>query len=173
MIDRCFRGQCWVFGDNINNDVAFMFSEKNKFLTNPKELAKYCMVGYDPGFPGKAKSGDIIVAGKNFGWGHAHDQFHRSMKGLGINLVLAESFGRDFFRVAITLGYPVPYRCGKTIKGKIKDGDKIAVDLVKGQVTNSRTDETIAIKPFPQILLPRLDAGGSMGYLKTLFQDNR
>ena len=50
--------------------------------------------------------GDILVAGRNFGCGSSREHAVMTLKGIGVGAILAESFGRIFFRNAINLGLP-------------------------------------------------------------------
>jgi len=56
------RGRAITVGDNIDTDqiipAVYLTS------TDPAELAKHCLEGYDEEFPSKIKEGDILVAGK-------------------------------------------------------------------------------------------------------------
>ena len=61
------EGSVFKFGDNIDTDVIIPARYLN--VSSGEELAKYCMIDIDEDFVNKIKKGDIIVAGKNFGWG--------------------------------------------------------------------------------------------------------
>lgn len=164
-MELILEGTCWVFGDNIVGDIAVNYSKENKSIFDPEKLKGYCMIGYDFEFPRKAKTGDLLVAGRNFGSGHVHNQFPLSLKGAGIPAIIAESFARDFFRTIVNLGFPTPITC-KEITRKAKQGDRLRVDLKMGEITNLTTGELIKITPLPEILIERIEAGGTKLYLK-------
>ncbi len=84
----------WKFGDNIDTDAII----PGRFLTiyDPEELAKHAFEGIRDEFAGEAKTGDVIVAGKNFGCGSSREHAPIALKGAGITMVIAESFATDF-----------------------------------------------------------------------------
>lgn len=131
---KLLEGKAWKFGDEIRADVAINYSPKVANISDPKELAGFCMVGYDVEFPEKVKKGDFIVAGENFACGHMHPQFYYSIIGLGISAVLADSTGRRFYRDAINAGLPVIIHEG--ISKKIEGGDGLRLDLENGIIEN-------------------------------------
>jgi len=53
------------------------------------------MEGADPDFSKKAKKGDVIVGGENFGCGSSREQAPLALVGLGIKAILAKSFARN------------------------------------------------------------------------------
>lgn len=161
------RGRAWKFGDQIISDLIVLYP-RYKDISDPKELAKICMIGIDPEFHKKVSRGDIIVAGKNFGRGHIHTQAHLSLKAAGVAAVIAESFDRKWFRTAITYGLPVLV-C-KGITGKVKEGDKLEINLKTSDVKNLSTNEVVEAEPFPEFLLRIIEAGDLKTYLKTVIR---
>jgi 3-isopropylmalate/(R)-2-methylmalate dehydratase small subunit len=80
----------WIFGDNF--DVDLVIGLENITETDPHKLARLCMCRYDPKFPQEVRPGDILVAGRNFGYGHPHTQPLIALKTLGVDCIIAESF---------------------------------------------------------------------------------
>ena len=158
------QGAARVFGDNINGDVAWGFTAKLVGNRDPKWLASVCMVGYDPAFAKRAKPGDVIIAGQNFGTGHMHPEFYDSLKAFGIAVVIAESVSRRFLREAINAGLPVLECDG--IRAAVAEGDEVRVDLVKGNIENLTMGKGIPSNPLPPELIAILQAGGLIAYLK-------
>ena len=64
------------------------------------------MEGIDPEFTSKAKPGDLIVAGKNFGCGSSRETALAAIKAFGLGCVIAASFAR-IFRNAINIALPI------------------------------------------------------------------
>ncbi|MCP6770022.1 3-isopropylmalate dehydratase small subunit, partial [Klebsiella pneumoniae] len=58
----------------------------------------------DPNFVKRVQPGDVIVAGKNFGQGSGREQAPLGLIGLGVGCIIATSFARTFFRMAVDLG---------------------------------------------------------------------
>ena len=94
------------FGNNVNTDDIIAGKYKHATL-DIRELATHVMEASDPSFIERFKSGDIIVAGDNFGCGSSREQAPRALKELGCTAILAKSFARLFFRNAMNIGLPV------------------------------------------------------------------
>ena len=155
-------GNAVKFGDNIDTDV--ILPGKYLILTDPKELAKHAFEGLDPTFPEKAQKGVIIVGGKNFGCGSSREQAPIALKHAGVQGVLAESFARIFFRNAINIGLPV-IEC-KGISAATENGDKLQVDLEKGEVQNLTKGKTLCGTKLPPFILQILSDGGLVENLR-------
>jgi len=56
-----------------------------------------------PDFVIQFQSGDVIVAGDNFGCGSSREQAPRVLQALGVSAVVAKSFARIFFRNSINI----------------------------------------------------------------------
>ena len=59
-------GKSHKYGDNVDTDVIIPARYLN--TPNAKELAAHCMEDIDASFATTVKPGEIMVAGKNFGW---------------------------------------------------------------------------------------------------------
>lgn len=159
------KGKVWKFGDNVESESIITMDIVRLHPTDPKYLAKYCMVTIDPDFPKKVNKGDFIVAGRNFGCGHGlHWEGPLAIKGVGISALIVESVARDFFRTAITFGLPILLSRG--IMEKVNQGDELEIDLTKGKITNLSSGETIEADSLPDYLVRIVKAGGLIDFLK-------
>ena len=154
-------GNVWKFPqDDINTDQI----RRKIYAHLPAgEQAKHCFEEIDPQFAARAKPGDILVVGRNFGCGSS-TLTHGALMALGIAAIVAESFGRLFFRSSVSDGLPVAVCPG--ITEAVNAGDRIEVDTVHGYVKNLATGTTLACKPLPAILNDILEYGGEKPYLK-------
>jgi len=153
-------GRAWVFGDGVNTDVM----APGLYFKEPMEvMAKHCMEAIDPEFAAAVRPGDIIVAGRNFGVGSAREQAPMALQHLGVGAVLAQSFGRIFYRNALNFGIPAlvfPSAAAVTA------GDELRVDPVGGLVENLTTGSRYATAGLPAHLMSMVAAGGMMPWLK-------
>ncbi|KAF2710691.1 homoaconitase [Pleomassaria siparia CBS 279.74] len=97
--------------DNINTDGIYPGKYTYQDDVTREKMAEVCMENYDPGFGSIAKSGDILVAGFNFGCGSSREQAATAILAKGIPLVVAGSFGNIFSRNSINnalMGVEVP-----------------------------------------------------------------
>jgi 3-isopropylmalate/(R)-2-methylmalate dehydratase small subunit len=155
------RGTAHRFGDDVNTD--YIISAKHKAATiDVAEMARYAMADIDPGFASRARPGDIVVAGRNFGCGSSRETAVTVLLALGISAVLASSFARIFFRNAINLGLPA-LECDTS---GIRSGDEIEVLLDQGAAVNRTRCAELAVTPLPPVMRALLAAGGLEPYLR-------
>ena len=155
-------GKCWKFGNDVNTDEIIPARYLN--VTDEKVLAEHCMEGADAQFAKKARPGDVIVAGKNFGCGSSREHAPIAIKALGIACVVAESFARIFFRNAINIGLPIA-ECLQAARDA-QEGDELAVDFAAGRITNSTRGKTYEFPPFPEEIRRIIDAGGLIPFAR-------
>lgn len=150
------KGQAIKFGNNIDTDV--ILPGKYLVLVDPYELAKHALEGLDTAFPEKAKSGVILVGGKNFGCGSSREQAPLALKYAGVKCVLAESFARIFFRNSINIGLPV-IEC-KGISDAVQTGDELKVDFEAGKIENTSNGKKFQVEKLPPFIIEILADGG-------------
>ena len=157
------QGRVWKFGDAVDTDAVV----SGKYLDAPLEdAAKFAFAGLRPEFAAQAAPGDVIVAGRNFGCGSSREQAASVLKIIGIDCVVAESFGRIFFRNAIAVGLPVlvcPGACEA-----FADGDRAAISLADSRVVNLNNGLELAARPLSPEMIIILDKNGVMEYIKEL-----
>lgn len=156
------KGKVHKFGDDINTDD--IIAAKYLVSTDEKELGSHCMENIAPGFLKKIKSGDIIIAGKNFGCGSSREHAPLAIKGSGIAAVVAKSFAGIFFRNAINIG--LPFLESEDV-GKISDGDSLEIDLSGGIIKNLSNSQVYRTQPFPEFLREIVKKGGLMNWIKS------
>jgi 3-isopropylmalate/(R)-2-methylmalate dehydratase small subunit len=154
-------GKVWKFPqDDINTGLI----RKQQYNHLPfEEQAKHCMEGLDPEFASKAKPGDILVAGKNFGCGSSTPAQH-SIRGLGIPAIVAESYGTLFFSNCVSSGL-WPLVC-PGIVGLVNTGEQLEIDTDNGQVRNLANGRTLPCTPLPGLYREMVEMGGEKAYLK-------
>lgn len=152
----------YKLSDDINTDK--ILAGRYLILTGDEELAAHCFEGHIADWNDKVKKGDILVAGENFGCGSSREHAPVSLKGSGIAAVIAESFGRIFYRNAIAVGLPVIQAPQVSIK--VEEGDILEVEVDNGKITNTRTNETILFDPFPDFIQAYIDEGGLANYVR-------
>lgn len=149
-------GIVFKYGDNVDTDV--IVPGKYLSITDPQELAKICMEGIDPEFPMRVRQGDIIVGGSNFGCGSSREHAPIGLKAAGVSCIIAESFGRIFYRNSINIGLPVLEAPGAARDAST--GDEISVDIGKGIISNKTKNKQYTFIPFPPSIMEIIVAGG-------------
>ena len=150
------------YGDHVDTDV--IIPARYLASQDEKELASHCMEDIDKDFHAKAKTGDIIVAGFNFGCGSSREHAPVAIKASGISCVIAKSFARIFYRNAINIGLAI-LECPEAAEG-INDGDKVSVNFDTGIITDDTTGKMYHAEPFPEFIKKMIDDGGLMASLK-------
>lgn len=156
------RGTAWKFGDNVNTDV--IMPGKYLSMRDPEAIAPYIMEGIDPGFGTKARPGDVIVAGKNFGCGSSRETAPGGLKAFGIGCIIAPTFARIFLRNSISIGLPL-LECPEAA-AVIETGHLVSVDFARGLIVDEATGAAFRATPFPPFLQEMIAVGGLVPYTR-------
>ena len=156
------KGRVHKYGDNVDTDVIIPARHLN--TQDHAELASHCMEDIDAEFVNKVKTGDIMVAGNNFGCGSSREHAPVAIKASGISCVIAATFARIFYRNSINIGLPI-LECPEASR-KIEDGDEVSIDFDTGLITNETKNETYQAMPFPEFIKEIRADGGLMNTLR-------
>ncbi|MGH2776378.1 MAG: 3-isopropylmalate dehydratase small subunit [Actinomycetota bacterium] len=155
-------GRAWCYGDSVDTDV--IIPARYLTTTDPAELAEHALEDLDSGFASAVQSGDVVVAGSNFGCGSSREHAPVALKGAGIDAVVARSFARIFFRNAINTGLVI-VTCPELVD--ITDsGDEIEVDPAKGLASNITKGQSFRPEPLPDFILEIVECGGLVEWVK-------
>jgi 3-isopropylmalate/(R)-2-methylmalate dehydratase small subunit len=159
---KIIKGKAWTFGDFVDTDLII----PHTFLTtaNPDDLVEHAFESIYDNFYKLVNSGDIIVAGKNFGTGSSREEAVFVLKEMGISVVVADSIARIYYRNLINLGILAIQIAD--ISKNVHNGDIITVDSNKGILTNTTTSKIFSFKPFPDYILNLIQSGGALNYFK-------
>ena len=156
------NGTVFKYGDNVDTDVIIPARYLNS--SDPLELSKHCMEDIDKDFVSKVKSGDIIVATKNFGCGSSREHAPIAIKACGVSVVIADTFARIFYRNSINIGLPI-MECPEAAN-EINAGDEVCVDFDLGLIEDKTTGKTYKGQPFPEFMQRIINSDGLMNYIK-------
>ena len=163
MFKSIITGKVFKVGDDIDTDQ--IYPGRYLYLTSSEEMAIHAMEDIIPNFCKKIAGGDwIIVGGKNFGCGSSREHAPRALLHAGVKAIVAESFGRIFYRNALNVGLLI-VKCPGIVK-KVQQGDLIQVNLEEGLIILNAFRETLSIEKYPLQLLSILKSGGLISYLK-------
>lgn len=151
-----YTGSVIKYGDNVDTDVIIPARYLNTI--DKKELASHCMEDLDTTFVSRVKSGDIMVAGQNFGCGSSREHAPIAIKESGISLVIARSFARIFYRNSINIGLGI-VECPEAVD-EISEGDLIEADMDNGVIYNKTTGKEYKTAPFPEFVQKIIENGG-------------
>ena len=151
-----FKGTVHRYGRDVDTDVIIPARYLN--TSDPAELARHCLEDLDAGFVEKVAPGDIIVAEENFGCGSSREHAPIAIKAAGVDVVIAKSFARIFYRNAINTGLAI-MECPEAVDA-IADGDVVRVDADAGVIVDETTGQTFTAQPFPPFIREIIEAGG-------------
>jgi 3-isopropylmalate/(R)-2-methylmalate dehydratase small subunit len=130
----------------------------------PESLSAACMKDIDPNFHERLVRGKIMVAGPNFGCNSSREWAPRALRYAGVQVVIADSFARIFYRNAINIGLPI-FEC-PGIRDFCKEGEELMVDLSRGEVENVTQGTKTTGTVLPEFLLAIMSAGGLLETLE-------
>ena len=161
MPDLVFKGKAIKLGDNISTDdiIPGKFAHLRSDLP---ELAKHVLEDTAPNFTIRAKEGNFLVAGRNFGLGSSREHAPLVIKMSGISVILAKSVARIFFRNAINQGLPV-LMCDTD---KIGDYDDLELNLTDSAITDLTSGAKLSCGKMPVLMSAILEEGGLISYIQ-------
>lgn len=153
------RGKAYVLGDDINTDIHC----SSKYFPGKDNayVAQHAFEQLSAGFPARFAKGGVIVAGKNFGNNSSREQAVHVLRLMGVAGIVANSFGRQFFRNCINNGLPA-VECDLPVT----DGDEVEIDLALGRVAVPTRDIVREVPALPPAVQQIVAAGGLIPFLK-------
>ena len=159
-----YEGRAWLFGDNVDTDN--IFPTRFGADATPQEMGTHVFIDFRPDFNREAREGDIVVAGWNFGYGSYRETAATGLRARGIQVIVARSFARAYYRNAVNLGM-FPLSIGEA-ELDFAEGDAAAVDLEAGTLTNRRTGSVVACIVPGGLEAEIIRAGGATSYFRPL-----
>jgi 3-isopropylmalate/(R)-2-methylmalate dehydratase small subunit len=158
------KGRCYKLGHDVQHAGGVI---PNRLIVaremDAQKIIPHLFAENDPEFHTRAKRGDIIVTGRNFGMGPKANGYI-AMQALGLGLV-CESMPYLAYRAAVGMGVRVLNDCFNV--GEICDtGDELEVDFRSGFFVNHTRCVTREYPPLPDALRDIVEVGGNSGWLK-------
>ncbi len=98
------------------------------------------------------------------GYGSSRETAPANLKRLGIGCVVAESFGRIFFRNCMAIALPV-MAC-KGVPDIFEEGDRLELDFEDSLVKNLTNGKSLKGPPLSPDLINIVQQGGILAFLK-------
>lgn len=159
----------------INGKVAYIYKESdfdadlicgldNYTITDPEKLKELCMEDLDPHFKEVVEPGDVVVCGKNFGYGHPHIGGPVGLMMNGVVAFIAESYCPGFYRAQSLRGVPL-IECEGVLE-HIKAGERVRFDWDTCELHLLDSGVTLPCKKVPQKSIQLIELGGIMSYIR-------
>ena len=160
-------GRVFLFGDDVDTDQI----APGQYMGGGVEvLARHALESLRAEFAQAVRTGDVVVAGRNFGMGSSREQAAEALKLLGVAGVVARSFAGIFHRNAINLGLPVMIADDLST---VEDADAVSLDVAGARLRLTGKGIDIALEPLPDNLKEMLSDGGLVPHLKKRFAAER
>lgn len=170
------KGRIWVLSDRKGKLIEDIDTDQiyhNAFLhiTEISEMGQHALNNLEgwKDFPQKVRTGDIIIAGRNFGAGSSRQQAVDCFVSLKVGLVIASSFGAIYFRNAVNSGFPI-LNCAKleelVAQRILETGDEIKVNFQTGEGKNMSKASSFKVEPMSAVQYDIFKAGSLFEYGK-------
>jgi 3-isopropylmalate/(R)-2-methylmalate dehydratase small subunit len=174
MKDEIIKGRVWILRDNQGRliediDTDQIYHNAYLHITDISQMGQYALgnlKGYED-FPSRAKEGDIIVAGRNFGAGSSRQQAVDCFLALKIGAILAPSFSPIYWRNAINSGLAV-LKCPQLVElvsnRGLETGDILEINVRSGEARNLTRHINFSLEPMNAVQLALYRAGNLFAY---------
>ena len=181
MDNSVIRGRIWVLSEREGRliediDTDQIYHNAYLHITEISQMGEYALGNLEgwTDFHQKAKPGDVVIAGRNFGAGSSRQQAVDCFIALGICLIIAPSFGAIYFRNAVNSGFPV-LRCdgieNLVTEGNLETGDGLEINILTGEGLNISRNQTFRTEPMSAVQHEIYAAGGLFAYGKMKKKD--
>ena len=169
------KGRAIVVRDNKNNpiddiDTDMIFHNKYLHITDIAEMGQYAFDNLEgwKDFSKKAKKDDILFLGANFGSGSSRQQAVDCFTALGIQALVAKSFGAIYKRNAINAGMPLLISDIINDQTIVETGDEVEINLETGLIKNLSKKKEFQSKGMSKVQMDIYQAGNLFTYAKNL-----
>ena len=159
-MEMIIKSRIWKFDHDVDTDVMAPWAS----IGQPWEERRKVILHNRPGFTDQVKPGDIIVAGRNWGCGSSRENAPANLKELGLAAVVAESFGRIYFRNSVAIAFP-NIQC-PDIHETFREGDEMELNLRTSKVRNLTRSIELQAQPYTKEMLNIIEKGGLMRVLE-------
>ncbi|MCL6088723.1 MAG: 3-isopropylmalate dehydratase [Candidatus Marsarchaeota archaeon] len=152
--------RAWKFADSVNTDL--ITPGRYNMTLDMAELGRIAFIEHRPEYAKSVRSGDFLVAGRNFGCGSSRETAVYALKANGLAAIVAKSYARIFYRNCINNGV-MALVAPTSFVDSVQDGDEM--EIADGKLVNRtrRTSTPVSIPP----LMSRLrEFGGILNFLK-------
>jgi 3-isopropylmalate/(R)-2-methylmalate dehydratase small subunit len=178
MAANMLRGKIWVLSDAGGKliediDTDQIFHNAHLHITDIALMGAYALGNLEgwKDFAQKCRTGDIVIAGRNFGAGSSRQQAVDCFIALKVGAVLASSFAAIYFRNAVNSGFPIlRVRNLEEIvgAGKLGTGDIVEFDIDTGEAGNVSRPFRFDLVPMSAVQKDIYEAGDLFAYGKKI-----
>lgn len=160
-----YKNGTWNYSDqdNLNTDQMFAGNLTYNVLSSDGEkILEHLFAGFDASFAGRVKSGDVIIAGENFGCGSSREHPSVGLAYAGVKAVIVKSVNRIFYRSSINQGLLLIVH--KEAVNAYKPGSEVEIEFRKGLIRFG--GEEFHFEPLPEKLMEILEKKGLVNWIQ-------
>ncbi len=164
--DDRYHSGVWNYADqnNLNTDQMFAGNLTYNVLSSDGEaIMPHLFAGFDPSFSKRVQSGDMIMAGHNFGCGSSREHPSVGLAYAGVKGIIVKSVNRIFYRSAINQGLTLIVH--PEAVDAYRNGDKVEVSFDEGLITVG--DSRFSFEPLPEKLMDIIAKKGLVNWIQT------
>jgi len=165
--DNRLNDTIWNYADVDNLNTDQMFAGNLTYTINSSEgdkILPYLFKGFDDNFASRVKSGQIIIAGINFGCGSSREHPSVGLAYAEIKAIICKSVNRIFYRSSVNQGLPIIIQ--PLAVEAYKPGDETIIDFINGIVYIAGNKFHFA--PLPDKLMEIFKAKGLVNFVRNL-----
>ncbi len=159
-------GNVWNYKDvdNLNTDLMFAGNlTYNVLSSDAPSIMPHLFIDFDANFHKNVQSGDIIIAGDNFGCGSSREHPSVGLAYAGVQAVIVKSVNRIFYRSAVNQGLLLLVL--PEVVEAYQPNDEVNLDLSKGIITVN--DKEFKFSALPEKLMQIIDKKGLVNWIKS------
>ena len=175
-MSHLIKGPVFVVGDNIDTDQIIPAEHLSLVPTVEAEyrlLGSHALSGLPrrdnptPLVPAGADRSayPIVIAGRNFGCGSSREHAPIALGAAGVQVVVAESFARIFFRNCIATGEVYPAESTQRLIDAFATGDEAVIDLDAETIAKVDGSAEWSLRPLGEVR-DVVAAGGLFAYAR-------
>jgi 3-isopropylmalate/(R)-2-methylmalate dehydratase large subunit len=163
--DNRYNSGVWNYADidNLNTDQMFAGNLTYQVLSSDAEaIMPHLFKGFDDSFSENVQSGDVVIAGENFGCGSSREHPAVGLAHAGVKAVIVKSVNRIFYRSSVNQGLPIIVM--PQVVDSYSAGDPVEVSLERGVIKVK--DEEYKFAPLPNELMEIFSVKGLVNWAK-------
>ncbi|RLD65056.1 MAG: 3-isopropylmalate dehydratase [Bacteroidetes bacterium] len=158
-------GNVWNYADvnDLNTDQMFAGNlTYNVLSSDAAAIMPHLFEGFDVNFTKNVQTGDLIIAGDNFGCGSSREHPSVGLAYAGVKAVIVKSVNRIFYRSAVNQGLLLLVL--PEVVDAYKPGDKVDANLEKGII--NLNEKEFKFPALPEKLMQIIEKKGLVNWIK-------
>ncbi len=159
-------GSVWNYKDvdNLNTDLMFAGNlTYNVLSSDAPSIMPHLFIDFDANFHKNVATGDIIIAGDNFGCGSSREHPSVGLAYAGVQAVIVKSVNRIFYRSAVNQGLLLLVL--PEVVDAYQPNDNVSLDVSKGIVKINNKE--FKFSALPEKLMQIINKKGLVNWIKS------